>query len=104
MEERSERAVRERLTAYILPNVPETQAQLAAFADAVAAQMAFEAGADAAEIPPGVTGVRLGDYALTLDGRGQGGAPGAGSLSPTAWSILKNAGLLARTWPTARRY
>ena len=87
--------VEARLRAYIHPNAVETGAQQEAFDEAVDAQLEYEAGGE--NLPGNVKSFSVGSYSVTLGG-------GAGeSLGPAARAVLFNAGLLKRSWPTARR-
>ena len=89
--------VRERVLAWLLPRVPATEAQWAALDRAVAAQAEYEAAGGAMAVPAGVTAFSIGDFLATLAGGGRE------YLCPLAWSILRNAGLIAYELPTARR-
>ena len=95
--------VRERLTAYLLPRRAESAAELAAFERAVAAQVEYEQRAGLGDVPEGVKSFSIGDFSATLGEGGQGAGYTRETLSPVAWSILKNAGLIGHAWPTARR-
>lgn len=98
-------SVQARLTAYIAPNKPITQAQKRAFEQAVEAQAEYES-AQVQGFPAGAQ-----SYSMTNDGvsvsvtyAGAGAAYSEQTLSPYAWALLKNAGLLRRgAIPTARR-
>ena len=95
--------VRERLTAYLLPRRGESAAELAAVERAVAAQVEYEQRAGLGDVPEGVKSFSIGDFSATLGEGGQGASYTRETLSPVAWSILKNAGLIGHAWPTARR-
>lgn len=95
--------VRERLTAYLLPRRAETAEEQAAFERAVAVQVEYEQRAGLGDVPEGVQSFSIGDFSATLAGGGQGAGYTLVTLSPVAWSILKNAGLIGYAWPTARR-
>lgn len=95
--------VRERLTAYLRPRRIENEAQAAAFERAVAAQAEYEQGAGLGDVPEGVRAFSIGDFSATMGEGGRGPAYTKDSISPVAWSILRNAGLIAHAWPTARR-
>lgn len=99
-------SVRARLTAYIAPNQPETSAQKAAFEEAVGAQAEYES-AQMQGVPAGAQ-----SYSMSNDGvsvsvtyAGAGAGYSEQTLSPYAWALLKNAGLLRKgAIPTARRF
>lgn len=99
-------SVQARLTAYIAPNAPITQAQKQAFEQAVKAQAEYES-AQMQGVPAGAQ-----SYSMSNDGvsvsvtyAGAGAGYTESTLSPYAWALLKNAGLLRRgAIPTARRY
>ena len=95
--------VRERLTAYLLPRRVETEAEVAAFERAVAAQVEYEQGGGMGDVPEGVRAFAIGDFSATLGEGRRGPAYTKDSISPVAWSILRNAGLISHAWPTARR-
>ena len=97
-------AVRERLLAYILPRRPQTQAQDDALALAVAAQTEFEEASGLGDLPGGVASVTNDGVSVVFRDGGQNSTGySRDTLSPTAWSILRNAGLIAYDLPTARR-
>lgn len=93
--------VRERLLAYIHPNVAVTGAQRDALDAAVAYQAAFEAEngdyVDAAR--RGVQRLSVGDYSESYFSVPTGGA----GICAEARAALFNAGLLRRGLPCARR-
>ena len=93
--------IAERLRAYIRPNEAETEAQKAAFERAVDAQLEWEERGGE-ELPPGVKALSVGNYSVTMD-EPSGAACTRANISPAAWAILTNAGLLARAWPVAQR-
>lgn len=96
--------IRERLLAYILPRRPETEAQEGALAAAVAAQAAYEDAAGLGDLPGNVASVSNDGVSMTFT---TGAAAQTGysreTLSPAAWAILRNAGLIAYALPTARK-
>ena len=94
--------IQERLRAYIPPNTVKTAEQKEAFDSAVDAQLAYEAAHDLGEIPGNVRGFSIGGYSVTMD-EGAGGAYTLATLSPVAWAILFNAGLLRHALPVAKR-
>ena len=95
--------VRERLKAYLLPRRVQTEDEAAAFERAVAAQVEYECGTGMEDMPEGVRSFAIGDFSATLSAGGRGPAYTKDSISPVAWSILRNAGLIGYAWPTARR-
>ena len=91
-----------RLMAFIRPNAPSDAAQTEAFERAVDRQAQFEAdNADAfGALSRGVSGFTVGSYTERyFDNRAGGEIP----VCPEARDILRNAGLMKRSWPTARR-
>ena len=93
---------RARLLAYIRPNAPSGDEQAAAFERAVDCQARFEAeNADAfGAMSRGVSGFTVGGYSERyFDNRAGGEIP----VCPEARDLLRNAGLIRRSWPTARR-
>lgn len=98
-------SVEARLKAYIAPNTPRTNAQKQVFELAVEAQVEYES-AQMQGIPAGAQ-----SYSMSNDGvsvsvtyAGAGAGYSEQTLSPYAWALLKNAGLLRRgAIPTARR-
>ena len=93
--------IAERLRAYIRPNEAGTEAQKVAFERAVDAQLEWEQRGGG-KLPPGVQSLTIGSYSVTL-AEPSGAASTRMNLSPAAWAILTNAGLLARAWPVAQR-
>lgn len=97
-------SVRERLAAYIYPITPETREQESAFESAIDAQAEFEKTTDLESIPGSVASYSIGNYSVTLRSNAAGGAGYTqAALSPTAWAILFNAGLIQHSLPIARR-
>lgn len=97
-------SVEARLTAYIAPNTPRTKAQKDAFELAVEAQMEYEQSAALAGVPAGVSSFSLGDFSATLSSGAASPGYTRETISPYAWALLHNAGLLRRgAIPTARR-
>lgn len=95
--------VAERLLAYILPRRPETEEQVRAFNDAVAAQEAYEQESGAGDFPAGVRSFTLGDFSATLADGSRWPAYTRDTISPAAWAILRRAGLIVYVLPTARK-
>ena len=93
--------VEARLYAAIRPNAPDTDERRAAFDRAVEYQAEYEtrhgAALDAAR--RGVQSFSVGDYSEHYF-EAQGGEA---ALCPETRAVLENAGLLKRSWPTARR-
>ena len=96
--------IRERLLAYILPRRPETDAQAGALEEAVDVQEAWETENGLGDLPAGVAAVSNDGVSMSFQD-GVGGASGytRDTISPVAWSILRNAGLIAYSLPTARK-
>ena len=94
--------IRERLCAYIHPNVAATEDEVKALNNAVDAQLTYEQSQGDAEIPGNVQSFSVGNYSVTL-AEPSGGAYTKATICPAAWSILYNAGLLRRTLPVAKR-
>lgn len=95
--------IKERLLAYILPRKPETEDQIAALEQAAEAQEAFEIASGVADLPGNVAAVSNDGVSVTF---AQGNAVPSytkDTISPVAWSILRNAGLIVYTLPTARK-
>ncbi len=80
------------LQAYIVPNTPVTEAEIAAFSAACGEEARALAEAD---VPENVSMLRIGDYEVHTRGIWR--------ISETARAILENAGLLRRSLPQARR-
>lgn len=95
--------VRERLLAYILPRRPETTAQETALDNAVNVQVEYEAALGLNGLPGNVAAYSNDGLSMTF--RESGGAAGYNrdTISPVAWSILRNAGLIVYSLPTARK-
>lgn len=98
-----EQSVRERLTAYIFPAVPRGKKQSDAFEEAVQVQYEYESRSDTSSIPDGVASFSIGDFSATMTSDSRSAAYTQATISPHAWAILKNAGLLRSGIPTARR-
>ena len=95
--------VRERLLAYILPRRPATPEQETALDNAVEVQVDYEAAMGIAGVPGNVAAYSNDGVSMTfVQGRN---APtySDDTISPVAWSILRNAGLIAYSLPTARK-
>lgn len=96
--------VSERLTAYISPRKPTTQAQQTAFEDAVEAQMAYEDEHALEVAPDGVTSVSNDGVSISYADSGSRNALYTqSSISPVAYAYLLNAGLIPGSIPRARR-
>ena len=99
-----EDSVRARLTAYIAPNTACTAAQKQAFEDAVEAQEDYENEIMAAGIPEGVASFSIGDFSAEMKSGSASYGYTKETLSPYAWALLFNAGLLRRgSLPIVRR-
>jgi len=98
-----EDAIAHRLRAYILPRKPVTADQVEAFDLAVEAQMDYEAESGIDGIPGAVNDFTIGDFKATLTEDARYPAYTRQTISPVAWSILRNAGLIAYSLPTARK-
>lgn len=95
--------VRERLLAYILPRRPGTPEQLDALERAATAQAEYDAASGMEGVPGNVTGYSIDDVSVTFAAGGRGPSYTKDTISPVAWSILRNAGLIAYALPTARK-
>ena len=96
--------IRERLLAYIDPRRPETPDQEAALEAAADAQLAYETalggfGGDAGVASYANDGVSISFAA----GRSTAPSYTRDTISPVAWSILRNARLIAYALPTAKK-
>lgn len=98
----AEDGIRERILAYIAPRAPETETQQTALDRAVQAQLDYEAN--------GFGGVAGNVASMSNDGVSVSFAQGTSapsytkdSISPVAWSLLRNAGLIAYSLPTAKK-
>lgn len=101
--------IEERLRAYILPRKPTTADEESAFYRAVDAQIAYETANGAGQLglgalPGNVASISNDGVSMTFQGSAaaQDGYS-RDTLSPAAWAILRNAGLIAYTLPTARK-
>lgn len=95
--------IEHRLRAYILPRKPVTSEQIEAFDLAVEAQLAYETDSGLEDVPNAVTEFSLGDFSATLAEDARYPAYTRQTISPVAWSILRNAGLIVYSLPTARK-
>lgn len=87
-----------RLLAYIIPNAPQCEEQIAAFCCAVYAQLEYESGEVASELkdmPSGLTGFTVNGFSATLDANSGDAASRAG-LCRSAVAELLYSGLLYR--------
>lgn len=98
-----EQSVRERLTAFIYPVVPRSKNQTYAFEEAVQVQYEYESRNESFSIPDGVASFSIGDFSAKMMNDSHSAAYTQATISPHAWAILKNAGLLRSGIPTARR-
>lgn len=97
-----EEGIRARLLAYIAPRTPETDTQTEALDKAIQAQLDYEAA--------GFGGVAGNIASMSNDGVSVSFTQGSASpsytrdtISPVAWSLLYNAGLIAYSLPTAKK-
>ena len=95
--------VRERLLAYILPRRPATQAQQAALENAVEAQIAYEDENGVSGLPGNIAAYSNDGVSMTFAQGRSAPTYTSDTISPVAWSILRNAGLIAYSLPTARK-
>jgi hypothetical protein len=96
--------VRERLTAYISPRAPTTQAEQDAFENAVVAQTDYETANSAIGAASGVASISNDGVSVSFDtSRSSGGSYSMQTISPAAYAYLYNAGLIRYSLPTARR-
>lgn len=99
-----EDAVRERLTAYIHPNKARSKAQIAAFENAVEAQVEYEAENPMSSMLEGAVSVSNDGVSVSYASRGGKSAMYTqATISPAAYAFLFNAGLLKSAIPRARR-
>lgn len=95
-------SVEARLTAYIAPNVPRTNAQKQALELAVKVQADYEKGLSV--LPAGMESFKLGDFSAEVKSPAAYAEYTQDTLHPYAWALLYNAGLLRKgAIPTARR-
>jgi len=95
--------VRQRLLAYILPRRPQTEAQETALSLAVEAQVEFEAVNGLSGLPGNVSAISNDGVSMTFIRGGTAPDYTRDTISPAAWSILRNTGLIAYALPTARK-
>lgn len=95
--------IRERLLAYILPRRPETEVQETALESAVEAQVDFEAALGLGDLPGNVAALSNDGVSMTFTQGRAAPTYTSETISPVAWSILRNAGLIAYSLPTARK-
>ena len=95
--------MRERLAAYIFPVVPRGKKQSDAFEEVVQEQYEYESRNESFSIPDGVASFSIGDFSAKMMNDSHSAAYTQATISPHAWAILKNAGLLRSGIPTARR-
>ena len=99
----NENYIRERLLAYILPRRPETAEQETALENAAAAQAAYEAAGGVDGIAGNVASVSNDGVSVTFKDTANQTGYTRETMSPAAWAILRNAGLIAYALPTAKR-
>ena len=96
-------AIRHRILAYIRPRTPTTQEQSEALETAIEVQKDYEASSAIDGVPGAVSQFSLGDFSATLAEGSRYPAYTRETISPVAWSILRNAGLIVYSLPTARK-
>ena len=96
--------VRERILAYILPRRPKTKEQEMALRNAVNVQMEFESTSGLANVPGNVASMTNDGVSVTFAQGKVSPTYTSETISPVAWSILRNAGLIAYSLPTARKW
>lgn len=95
--------IRERLLAYIYPRKPDTEDQAEALDRAVAAQAAFEDSVGLDAVPGNVTSVSNDGVSMHFAYGKSAPSYTSDTISPVAWSIMRNAGLITYALPTARK-
>lgn len=96
--------VRERLTAYIYPRAPATEAEQGAFEEAVEAQIEYETANEGLAMPYGVASASNDGVSVTFDsGRVSTAEYTIHTICPAAYAYLFNAGLIRHSLPVARR-
>ena len=96
--------MRERLTAYIYPRAPATEAEQAAFEEAVEAQVKYETANEGLAMPYGVASASNDGVSVTFDsGRVSTAEYTIHTICPAAYAYLFNAGLIRHSLPVARR-
>lgn len=95
--------IEERLLAYIYPRKPETEDQENAFYRAVDAQAEFEADNAANGLQGNVTSFSNDGVSVQFAQGRTAPSYTVDTISPAAWSILRNAGLIVYSLPTARK-
>lgn len=91
----------EQVRLFIFPNKAKTDAEVTAFNQAVAFQIAHEKSRQDqyGQIPDGVTSFKIGDFSMTFgEGSNKSGLTQA-NICPAAYSVLLRAGLLYRGLP-----
>lgn len=87
-----------RIAAYIIPNAPKGEEQIAAFCTAVYAQVAYEhnkANQQLSDMPSGMKSFAVNGFTATLENDGANVVSALG-ISRTAKAVLLRAGLLYR--------
>ena len=93
--------IRDRLLAYLFPQKPQTEEQLAEFERAVTAQAEYESNIIGADVASNVSQMSNDGVSISFYG-GRIAQYTDDTISPNAWAILRNAGLIAYSLPTAR--
>ena len=95
-------AMRDRIKAFIFPNVPKTEEEVEAFEKAVAYQIEHEKSirdaleVDDVNLPNGVSSFHIGNFSMTFGDEGykNNAVLTKETICPVAYSVLLNAGLL----------
>ena len=95
--------VRQRLLAYILPCVPKTAEQNTAMDNAVEAQVAYETASGLYGLPGNVKSISNDGVSMNFESVATDPTYTRDTISPVAWSYLRNAGLIVYSLPTARK-
>ena len=95
--------VRERLLAYIAPRKPETIMQTNAMNSATEAQVDYEVANGLLNIPGNVISVTNDGVSMAFAVGSAAPAYTRDTICPVAWSLLRNAGLIAYNLPTAKK-
>ena len=95
--------VRQRLLAYILPRRPETAEQETALTKAVEAQIDYESKHGFGDVPGNVSSYSNDGVSVSFAQGSHAPYYTSDTISPVAWSYLRNAGLIAYALPTAHK-
>lgn len=90
--------MRDKMRAFIFPNTPRTESQIAAFEKACTYQIAHEKTIAAQcgdnAIPQGTESFQIGDFSMAFDVGSMGGALSKKTACPAAYGVLLREGLL----------